>query len=203
MELGNDVINRIYEANYIEKSQNSMQIQRATSDCDTSLRETWIKHKYIEKTFVKPIDQLKNEKCENMNGLFNDIVFSENGWSVRQLRRKRVKLQVGAVDKHLSDDGCASSSDLPTETSQVNDVLNFESDSTDEEESMDHGIIEEKLDDFNSDMLLYKATAVHNLPVMSYALASGASKTWSNPNDLHRSPVHRAVLSVSFPTYRI
>lgn len=200
MGLGNDAINSIYEANYDEKSQSSMQIQRATSDCDTSVREMWIKHKYIDKTFVIPIDQLKDEKYANMNNLFSDIVFSKDGWSVRQLRKKRVKLRVGKVDKHSTVDDSASSSELPIDTSRNSDELNFESDSTDEDgdESMDHGAIEEKLDDFNSNMLLYKATTEHNLPVMGYAFASGASKTWSNPNDLHRSPVHRAVLSVRF-----
>lgn len=193
-ELGNDAINEIYEANYNDESQ----IQRATSDCDTSVREMWIKQKYIDKTFVIPIDQLKDGKYSETNGVLNDIVFSENGWTVRQLRKKRIKLRVENVDSTVDDS--ASSSELPIDTESRNsDELNFESDSTDDDtdESMGHGPNEEKLDDFNSDVLLYRATTEHNLPVMSYALASGASKTWSNPNDLYRSPIHRAVLSVS------
>lgn len=188
MELGNDSINSIYEANYNDQSQ----IQRASKDCDTSIRETWIKHKYIDKTFVIPIAQLKNDKNTDKNCVLNNIVFSENGWTVRQLRKKRNKLRV--------NDSASSGSEHPIDTSHDSNELSFESDSTDDDgdEPLDQGMIEEKLDDFNSDRLLYKATTEHNLPVMSYALATGASKTWSNPNDLHRSPIHRAVLSVRF-----
>lgn len=200
MELGNDAINSIYEANYDDKAQSSLQIQRATHDCDTSVREMWIKQKYIDKTFVIPIAQLKDGEYADTNIVLGDIVFSKNGWSVRQLRKKRIKLRVGYVAKYSTADDSASSSELPSDTNRGSDELNFESDSTDDDgdESMDDEIIEEKLEDFNSDMLLYKATSEHNLPVMSYALASGASKTWSNPNDLYRSPLHRAVISVRF-----
>lgn len=199
MELGNDAINSIYEANYNDESQSS--VQRATSDCDTSVRETWIKQKYIEKTFVIPIDKLKDGMYVNTNNYLSDIVFNENGWFVRQLRKKRIKLRVGKVNKHPTVDDSASSSEFSMNTSRESDELNFESDSTDEDELMGHGSIEEKLDEFNSDTLLYKAIAKHNIPVMSYAVASGASKSWSNPKDLYRSPVHRAVLSVRFPYY--
>lgn len=193
MELGNDVINSIYEAKY-DESQNSIQIKRATSDCDTRIREQWIKQKYIEKAFVIPIDQLKEGKFANMN----DIVFNENGWSVRQLRKTKIKLRVGKVNNRPTVDDSTSSSENAIDTSRESEELNFESDSTDnDDDEMLEGIFEEKPDDFNSDMLLYRAAAEHNLPVMSYALASGASKNWSNPNDLQRSPVHRAVLSVS------
>lgn len=196
MELGNDSINSIYEANYDDESQSSMQIQRASKDCDTSVREMWIKHKYIDKTFVIPIDQLRDGKVSDKNSVLSNIVFSENGWSVRQLRKRRIKLRVENDDKLSTADDGASSID----TSHDSNELNFESDSTDDDgdESMDHGMGEEKLDDFNSDVLLYKATTEHNLPVMSYALAAGASKTWSNPNDFSRSAIHRAVLSVRF-----
>lgn len=187
MELGNDLINSIYEANYNEESQSPT---RATGDCDTSVREMWIKQKYIDKSFIVPITQLKDRKHESTNNYLSDILFSEHGWSVRQLRKKRIKLNVSKVNNHLTD--------------QDNDELNFESDSTDSaEEHEEHEVNEEKLEDFNCNTLLYKATAVHNLPVMSYALASGASKNWSNPHDLHRSPIHRAVLSVRYSTYSI
>lgn len=46
-------------------------------------------------------------------------------------------------------------------------------------------------------MLLYRASLVHNLPVMSQAFALGASKTFSNAADLKRTCLHQAVLSGS------
>lgn len=36
---------------------------------------------------------------------------------------------------------------------------------------------------------------------MCYAIATNASKDWSNARDLYRSPIHIAVLTVSKPNY--
>lgn len=46
------------------------------------------------------------------------------------------------------------------------------------------------------DMLLYRAAAAHNLPVMCHAIAVGADKNWSNPNDKGRTCLFQAILSV-------
>lgn len=56
---------------------------------------------------------------------------------------------------------------------------------------------EEDISKLQPDLLLYKAAAAHNLPVMGEALAQGADKCWVNPDDRGRSPIHAAVLSVS------
>lgn len=56
---------------------------------------------------------------------------------------------------------------------------------------------EEDILNLHSNLLLFKASAAHNLPVMCQALASGAEKNWPNPNDKNRHPLHAAVLSVS------
>lgn len=49
----------------------------------------------------------------------------------------------------------------------------------------------------NPNLLLYKASAAHNLPVMCHAMALCAQKNWTNENDLKRSALHQAVLSVN------
>lgn len=51
------------------------------------------------------------------------------------------------------------------------------------------------------DMLLYRAAAAHNLPVMCHALAIGADKNWSNPNDKGRTSLFQAILSVCLNLY--
>lgn len=56
---------------------------------------------------------------------------------------------------------------------------------------------EEDISKLQPDLLLYKASAAHNLPVMLEALALGADKNWTNPDDRNRSPIHASVLSVS------
>ncbi|RZF38699.1 hypothetical protein LSTR_LSTR011009 [Laodelphax striatellus] len=45
--------------------------------------------------------------------------------------------------------------------------------------------------------LLYKASKAHNVPVMCQALAMGADKLWTNPDDLNRSYLHQAITSGS------
>lgn len=56
---------------------------------------------------------------------------------------------------------------------------------------------EEDIANLNPNLLLYKASAVHNIPVMCQALALGANKLWRNEADLKRTPLHQAILSVS------
>lgn len=47
------------------------------------------------------------------------------------------------------------------------------------------------------DLVLFRASEAHNLPMISHSLALGANKNWHNPNDNGRSPLHQAVASVS------
>lgn len=210
MELGNDAINNIYEANYKENdntlgndginSESSLtQIRRATSDCDNNDRMAWIKAKYIDKLYVIPTTEIRPPEGESQqNDTLKDIILRENGWLVRQKQRKRFKIQTEKSEKRSTDDS-ASGSEISMESNRTNDDLSFgsDNDSTDEDEDMAYGIIEEKFEDLNSDMILYRATIVHNSSVMCYALASGATKNWSNPKDSMRSAIHQAVLSVS------
>lgn len=56
---------------------------------------------------------------------------------------------------------------------------------------------EEDIGNLNPNLLLYKSSAVHNLPVMCQALATGANKLWRNEADRKRTPLHQAVLSGS------
>nr|CAD7579949.1 unnamed protein product [Timema californicum] len=55
---------------------------------------------------------------------------------------------------------------------------------------------EEDISKFHPSLLLYKAAAAHNLPVMCEALATGADKLWINEEDKSRSPIHQAINSV-------
>lgn len=50
-ELGNDTINQIYES-YIP---NDCELEHATEHCDRTVREAWIRAKYIDKRFVTPL----------------------------------------------------------------------------------------------------------------------------------------------------
>lgn len=46
-------------------------------------------------------------------------------------------------------------------------------------------------------LLLYRASAAHNLPVMCHAFALAADPNWVNVEDENRVCLHQAVISVS------
>lgn len=58
---------------------------------------------------------------------------------------------------------------------------------------------EEDISKLHADLLLYKAAAAHNIPVMCEAFALGADKHWTNIEDNGRSAIHQAILSVNLP----
>ena len=85
--------------------------------------------------------------------------------------------------------------DLPKPMIEGSLELSSDQDSTagEEEEFAD----EEDIQNLHPEMLLYKAAAAHNLPVMCAALAAGADKLWANVNDRGRNAIHQAIISVS------
>lgn len=208
MELGNDIINDIYEANYVECRTDDMldsesepiRIRRATSDCDSDVREAWIKTKYIGRAFVIP-----NAECVAVGKKSNklqDIVFREDGWFVRRTRRKRIELRLEKTEKSSTSDETSDNELLVESNRAIEGMVGCSNDnSSDDEDDLPNKPNLEKLENFNSDLLLYRS--VHNLPVMCYAVASGASKNWKNAMDSHRSPIHQAVLSVGFLHFKI
>ncbi|KAL6263637.1 hypothetical protein P5V15_006422 [Pogonomyrmex californicus] len=85
--------------------------------------------------------------------------------------------------------------DVPKPAIDDNLELSSDQDSTagEDEELTD----EEDIENLHPEMLLYKAAAAHNLPVMCAALAVGADKLWSNINDKSRNALHQAIISGS------
>lgn len=97
----------------------------------------------------------------------------------------------GKAESDVLTFGC----DVPKPTIDGNlELVSSDQDSTagEDEEFTD----EEDIENLHPDMLLYKAAAAHNLPVMCAALAAGADKLWSNLNDKSRSALHQAIISV-------
>lgn len=98
MELGNKVVNKVYEARSreFEDEDASERIQRATDGCDIGVREAWIKAKYVDKRFVLPIINARSIRREpNEDGATSEegnspreSNVSAKRWSVRRLRRR-------------------------------------------------------------------------------------------------------------------
>ncbi|XP_032663236.1 arf-GAP with coiled-coil, ANK repeat and PH domain-containing protein 2 isoform X2 [Odontomachus brunneus] len=324
-ELGNTVVNSIYEALPIPAD-----ITKATPKCNGNIREIWIKSKYVDHKFVKPV----TDALPSGHHVSRDEMYFRK-WSVRKLRRRPRscdKIDDGSRDRALSsvkesnhstssddskhtsidslnsvgkakltgrnsvgsDDGAnvdlknnsalygrilnrsqhdlnnvtnkhvkstascreaVSGEDIRLDSSRNNDTSETRNNSdrrADDTKDNDKDILESKespklekhckdkaesnvlmfgcdvpkptidgslelvssdqdstagedeeftdeedIENLHPDMLLYKAAAAHNLPVMCAALAAGADKLWSNVNDKSRSALHQAIISGS------
>lgn len=77
-ELGNSVVNSIYEALPIPSD-----IIKATPKCNGNIREAWIKLKYVDRKFVKPLTDVISTRHHASR---EQKHFRK--WSVRKLRRR-------------------------------------------------------------------------------------------------------------------
>lgn len=208
-EMGNDIVNSIYEANYSNHIDDSIepdtefttthstgQIARANRNSDNSVREAWIKTKYVQRKFILPLCKLASNDGMQLRRRLG-VHFVDGEWRVRRMRRRRDKLEK-LVDRSINEDSASSSEVSSDSARSLNDDFHFGSDqdSTDGEANDDSSMEMEKSTDLSADLLLYKASAAHNLPVMCYSLALSASKIWTNERHLERMPLHQAVLSV-------
>lgn len=228
-ELGNGVINRIYEAN----AENCGGVERATENCDISVREAWIKAKYVERRFVASLTSITDALCAESARSFGTTnrrgkAFQAARWSVKKLRRRQKSSSLKVTPSPETQSGESSSGHEEHSEQDEEEDCNEDKDDGDEKQAVKVDVVfgenlseplnqasfcldsdDESVNDeeqpqdnedihkLNPDVLLYKAALVHNLPVMSQALALGAQKNWTNPEDLDRTALHQAVLSVS------
>ncbi|XP_044734424.1 arf-GAP with coiled-coil, ANK repeat and PH domain-containing protein 2 [Chrysoperla carnea] len=73
--------------------------------------------------------------------------------------------------------------------------LSSDQDSTGGED--DELVDEEDISKLDPNLLLYKAAAAHNLPIMCEAFSFGADKLWTNADDHGRNALHQAIFSGS------
>lgn len=232
-ELGNNVVNRIYEANLDDASL------KPTENSDRQAREHWIKSKYIERRFVSSLSSITEAlgKESVHDPVRENRAFKVTRWSVKRLRRRlqstlnRRQSTATETDTESAEEGAGALEVVPPPADEsANDVVE-EKDIGDEKQAIDVDVVfgdnlsepltnpsfvldsdedsvaggleggeEESLEDIaelRPDVLLYKASLVHNLPVMSQAFALGASKNYANERDLNRTCLHQAVLSGS------
>lgn len=86
MELGNQIVNWVYEAR-VDGS-----VQRATENCERGVRETWIRAKYVDRRFVRPLMETESPPSDVTANVTGDGVAVVSPvarrWSVRRLRRR-------------------------------------------------------------------------------------------------------------------
>ncbi|KAM3965176.1 centaurin beta 1A [Aphomia sociella] len=206
-ELGNKIVNLIYEAN-----TECTTITRATPDCETSVREAWIRAKYVSLAFVKDIVNVSGADADAGAEAGAEYPL-RNGrrWSVRRARRRvrapavvpeTITDEKSDVNSNTSVSESSSKSDespvlvigreLVTERA-VDLSLPSDHESTEGEDADDLGA--EEMCGLSAGAVLSRAARAHNVPVMRGALAAGARLHHRHAR--RRTPLHHAVLSGS------
>lgn len=124
-------------------------------------------------------------------------------WSVRKIRRRprscdntKKRKNVERISEISEKSGVLLFGDLDKQP--LDDTIDLSSDQESTAGEGEDTVEEEDIDKLHPNLLLYKAAAAHNLPVMCEALALGADKQWINLEDRGRTPLHQAILSVGF-----
>ncbi|XP_004391924.1 arf-GAP with coiled-coil, ANK repeat and PH domain-containing protein 2 isoform X1 [Callorhinus ursinus] len=188
-ELGNDVINRVYEAK-VEK----MGIKKPQPG-QRQEKEAYIKAKYVERKFVdkysissSPSEQEKrmiSKSCEEKRLSISKLGPSDQ---VRVPPQSSVKSNDSGIQQS-SDDGRES---LPS-TVSANSLYEPEGERQDSSVFLDSKHL-------NPGLQLYRASYEKNLPKMAEALAHGADVNWANSEENKATPLIQAVLGGSLVT---
>jgi len=212
-ELGNSIVNRILEADTGGKDKPRPDAMRA-------IREVYIGEKYKEKKFVNrdvfesneareaeswTVKRLRRRtrkskiKAEEGKEAFDkeekdvDTAAEEEGSILESVLRAST---LGPVSKVLNAEVCLFGGSLGKHhvTSME---LDSDQESTDGEGEMSWVAPSDRRALLTPELLLYRAAAAHNLPVMCQAVALGADLEWRYANEEGRAAIHQSILSGS------
>ncbi|KFW81508.1 Arf-GAP with coiled-coil, ANK repeat and PH domain-containing protein 2, partial [Manacus vitellinus] len=189
-ELGNDVINRIYEAK-LEK----VGIKKPQSGSQRQEKEAYIRAKYVERKFVekqtasvpllesgtKVLPPSQEEKRHS--GPEKSLLAGEQGAASQKVRSSDSGIQPSTEDsrEHLSSTVSANSLYEPEGDKQESSVF------CDSKQP-------------SPGLQLYRAAFEKNLPHMAEALAHGAEVNWVNVEENKATPLIQAVRGGSLVT---
>uniref|UniRef100_A0A8C1G7N6 Arf-GAP with coiled-coil, ANK repeat and PH domain-containing protein n=1 Tax=Cyprinus carpio TaxID=7962 RepID=A0A8C1G7N6_CYPCA len=204
-ELGNSIINHIYEGSYEEQG-----LKKPGPSSSRQEKEAWIKAKYVEKKFLK--------KMMTDEVMVNGGRKSERRWNPRKstaaLERKFRRESLFCPDEldtlfSYFDTGSGPRSNIPVTsynpdcTSDGRWKCEVSEDSSNEAELEPETSDPEDLRELDPGALLYKACQARNLPVMAEALAHGAEVNSVNEEDEGKSPLIKAVIGLILMTFKI
>ncbi|KAM9833802.1 arf-GAP with coiled-coil, ANK repeat and PH domain-containing protein 1 isoform 2-T2 [Syngnathus typhle] len=165
-ELGNGVINGIYEARI-----DQITLKKPLASSPRGDKEAWIRSKYVDKKFIQKLPET-----------------GQNTWQKRPSdKRNRAATQDRSAQRPPLKPK-PSRATLPRSASSPIEVqehdMGSRRDANDEEED---------LSGLHSGALLYRAAALQNFPVMADALAHSANVNWVNAAEEARTPLIQAV----------
>ncbi|KFV75446.1 Arf-GAP with coiled-coil, ANK repeat and PH domain-containing protein 2, partial [Dryobates pubescens] len=189
-ELGNNVINRIYEAK-LEK----VGIKKPQPGSQRQEREAYIRAKYVEKKFVEkqpasvPLLEARaqvlppSQEDKRHSGPEKSLLAGDQGAASQKVRSSDSGIQPSAEDsrEHLAS------------TVSVNSLYEPEGD---KQESLVFPDSKQP----NPGLQLYRAAFEKNLPDMAEALAHGAEVNWVNVEENKTTPLIQAVRGGSLVT---
>ncbi|XP_053198967.1 arf-GAP with coiled-coil, ANK repeat and PH domain-containing protein 1 isoform X2 [Scomber japonicus] len=167
-ELGNTVINRIYEARI-----NEITIKKPSSSSPRGDKESWIKSKYVEKKFIQKLPETgRNPPLRRSSARRNRTATQDRTAERPPIKPKPNRATLPRVTG-LN----------PSDLFQQNNA-DFYKDVEEEEED---------LSGLHPGALLYRSAEMQKFPVMADALAHGADVNWVNVADSSRTPLLQAV----------
>uniref|UniRef100_A0A4W3IJ44 Arf-GAP with coiled-coil, ANK repeat and PH domain-containing protein n=1 Tax=Callorhinchus milii TaxID=7868 RepID=A0A4W3IJ44_CALMI len=199
-ELGNNVINRIYEAGVEE-----LHLKKPQPGNTRVEKETWIKAKYVDKKFVQKADKVyspserRTKVTSPPHNQQNELGISCEV-SAKSLPKSANASKTPAVKS--ADGGAPNSSENKRHAVVSTPVNNSASEPEMLEGSIKNGTnknspVLNKVDIASPGLQLYKAACIRNLPDMAKALARGADVNWVNVEDYKATPLIQAVLGGS------
>ncbi|MED6261795.1 hypothetical protein ATANTOWER_010119 [Ataeniobius toweri] len=167
-ELGNSVINRIYEARIDE-----ITIKKPHPTSPRGDKESWIRSKYVEKKFIQKLPEtgrttlLRRSSARRTRATTQDTNAQRLALKPKPNRATLPRLT-----------GLSLSDNQKNNSSSHKDWVEDE---------------EEDLSGLHPGALLYRSAALQNFPVMADALAHGADVNWVNVAEESSTPLIQAV----------
>uniref|UniRef100_A0A087XWD2 Arf-GAP with coiled-coil, ANK repeat and PH domain-containing protein n=1 Tax=Poecilia formosa TaxID=48698 RepID=A0A087XWD2_POEFO len=201
-ELGNSVINRIYEARIDE-----ITIKKPHPSSPRGDKESWIRSKYVEKKFIQKLPEtgrstlVRRSSARRTRATTQDRNTQRPPLKPKPTRATLPRLTVGKyrtdfTHKHsgVRQDVAQNLSRPNVSSEQINslspsDILKNNSSSHKDWEEDE----EEDLSGLHPGALLYRSAALQNFPVMADALAHGADVNWVNVGEDSSTPLIQAV----------
>uniref|UniRef100_A0A674P5G8 Arf-GAP with coiled-coil, ANK repeat and PH domain-containing protein n=1 Tax=Takifugu rubripes TaxID=31033 RepID=A0A674P5G8_TAKRU len=174
-ELGNTVINQIYEGACEE-----LGAKKPGPSSSRQEKEAWIKSKYVEKRFLK--------KISGSEALVEGERKSRP-WTVKKCHRHSSSVRAPHKARLSSDSGLGGSTDGKEESE--------ESSSGEVEIEQEVPSDPEDPRELHPGALLHRASRLHNLPLMAEALAHGADIHAASEEEEGKTPLIQAVMGGS------
>ncbi|XP_069831175.1 arf-GAP with coiled-coil, ANK repeat and PH domain-containing protein 2 isoform X2 [Dendropsophus ebraccatus] len=196
-ELGNDVINSIYEARV-----DAMGVKKPQHGCQRQEKEAYIKAKYVEKRFVDISGEsmlIARKKPLSRKSSENRLSSTDKSLGVDEQSRTASRASVRS-----NDSGIQFSADGSREllASAVSSNSLYDAEMEKKHEKRDSLVFQDSASNikFIPGLQLYKAAFQQNLPAMAEALAHGAEVNWVNIKDNNATPLIQAVHGGSLVT---